>query len=82
MTVAWLSPQAPRHLSHCHRVQGRAAIAATVEEFLTAAKDCEADIEVIDIPLGHHGFETVDHTDQASRAVDRAVRSVLGHLRS
>jgi pimeloyl-ACP methyl ester carboxylesterase len=59
-----------------------AAIAATVEEFLTAAKDCEADIEVIDIPHGHHGFETVDHTDQARHAVDRAVRSVLGHLRS
>ncbi|MCX4821280.1 alpha/beta hydrolase [Streptomyces sp. NBC_01142] len=60
----------------------RAEIAATVEEFLTAAKDCGASIEVIDVPLGHHGFETIDHTEQARHAVDRAVRSVLGHLRS
>lgn len=53
----------------------------TVEEFLTAAKDCEANVEVIDVPLGHHGFETIDHTEEARDAVDRAVRSVLGHLR-
>jgi pimeloyl-ACP methyl ester carboxylesterase/acetyl esterase/lipase len=57
-------------------------IAVTVEEFLTAAEACEADVEVIDIPLGHHGFETIDHTEEARHAVDRAVRSVLGHLRS
>lgn len=60
----------------------RPEIAVTVEEFLTAAKDCEANVEVIDIPLGHHGFETIDHTEEARDAVDRAVRSVLGHLRS
>ncbi|GGR31801.1 alpha/beta fold hydrolase [Streptomyces netropsis] len=59
-----------------------AGIAMTVEEFLTAAKECEADVEVIDVPLGHHGFETVDHTEQAREAVERAVRSVLGHLRN
>ncbi|MEC4015374.1 alpha/beta hydrolase [Streptomyces sp. H27-D2] len=60
----------------------RAEIAVTVEEFLTAAKDCDANIEVVDVPLGHHGFETIDHTEQARHAVDHAVRSVLGHLRS
>jgi pimeloyl-ACP methyl ester carboxylesterase/dienelactone hydrolase len=60
----------------------RAEIAVTVEEFLTAAEDCKANIEVIDVPLGHHGFETIDHTEQARHAVDRAVRSVLGHLQS
>ncbi len=59
-----------------------AAIAATVEEFLTAAEESAANVEVIDIPLGHHGFETLDHTDQARHAVDRAVRSVLRHLES
>ncbi|MFD7478389.1 alpha/beta fold hydrolase [Streptomyces sp. NPDC059837] len=59
----------------------RAQIAVTVEEFLAAAKEYDADIEVIDVPLGHHGFETVDHTEQARLAVDHAVRSVLGHLR-
>ncbi|MFC5148199.1 alpha/beta hydrolase [Streptomyces aureoversilis] len=56
------------------------AIAATVGEFLSAAEDCKADVEVVDVPLGRHGFETVDHTEEARRAVDRAVRSVLGHL--
>ncbi|MBP2400866.1 alpha/beta hydrolase [Streptomyces syringium] len=59
-----------------------AAIARTVEEFLAAATECEADVEVIDVPLGHHGFETTDHTEQARQAVDRAARSVLGHLRN
>ncbi|MCX4458302.1 alpha/beta hydrolase [Streptomyces sp. NBC_01340] len=59
----------------------RAEIAVTVEEFLAAAEKCDADVEVIDVPLGHHGFETIDHTEQARDAVERAVRSVLEHLR-
>lgn len=57
-----------------------AEFAATVEEFLTAAADCAARVEVIDVPLGHHGFETLDHTEQSRRAVQHAMRSVLGHL--
>ncbi|MDH6123497.1 alpha/beta hydrolase [Kitasatospora sp. GP82] len=60
----------------------QAEIAATVEEFMTAANDCKANIEVVDVPLGHHGFDTIDHTEQARDAVERAVRSVLGHLNS
>lgn len=60
----------------------QAAIAATVEEFLSATENCEANVEVVDVPLGHHGFETIDQTEQARDAVARAVRSVLGHLRS
>ncbi|WRZ95368.1 alpha/beta hydrolase [Streptomyces sp. NBC_01007] len=59
----------------------RAEIAVTVEEFLAAAKECDADVEVVDVPLGRHGFETTDHTEQARRSVERAVRSVLGHLK-
>ncbi|MGK5733627.1 alpha/beta hydrolase [Streptomyces sp. URMC 124] len=59
-----------------------AAIAATVEEFLSAAENCGAGVEVVDVPLGHHGFETIDHTEEARDAVERAVRSVLGHLTS
>ncbi|GGT05038.1 esterase [Streptomyces kurssanovii] len=59
----------------------RPEIAATVEEFLTAAEDCEAAVEIVDVPQGHHGFETIDHTEEARDAVARAVRSVLGHLR-
>ncbi|MFJ8668777.1 alpha/beta fold hydrolase [Streptomyces sp. NPDC093600] len=58
----------------------RPEIAATVEEFLTAAAECDARVEVIDVPGAHHGFETIDHTDPARRAVDRAMTSVLGHL--
>ncbi|QLE75092.1 alpha/beta fold hydrolase [Streptomyces rectiverticillatus] len=57
-----------------------AAIAATVGEFLSTAEDCKADVEVVDVPLGHHGFETIDHTEEARGAVERAVRAVLGHL--
>ncbi|TQK42528.1 alpha/beta hydrolase family protein [Streptomyces sp. SLBN-118] len=60
----------------------RSEIAATVGEFLTAAGECKANVEVVDVPLGRHGFETIDHTEQARDAVARAVRSVLGHLRS
>lgn len=56
-------------------------IADTVEEFLSAAKECGADIEVIDVPDAHHGFETIDHTEQSRHAVEDAMRSVLTHLR-
>ncbi|GAA1233315.1 alpha/beta hydrolase [Kitasatospora nipponensis] len=54
----------------------------TVEKFLAAGKECGARVEVIDVPLGHHGFETIDHTEPAREAVRRAVASVLGHLGS
>ncbi|MFF0705519.1 alpha/beta hydrolase [Streptomyces tendae] len=54
-------------------------IAATVEEFLAAAKDCGADVEVIDVPNGHHGFETIDVTDESRTAVRHALRTVLDH---
>lgn len=55
-------------------------IAATIEEFLTAAKACDAEVEVIDVPHGHHGFEALDHTEESVQAVQRAMRSVLRHL--
>ncbi|MEU4083174.1 alpha/beta hydrolase [Streptomyces aureus] len=58
----------------------RAEIAATVEEFLAAAKECDASVEVIDLPEGRHGFETTDHSEAARRAVEEALRSVLRHL--
>ncbi|MFK8906665.1 alpha/beta fold hydrolase [Streptomyces sp. YS-3] len=57
-------------------------IAATVEQFLTAAEDCGADVEVIDVPNGHHGFETRLPGDEARAAVERAMRSVLARLRA
>ncbi|MFF0227309.1 alpha/beta hydrolase [Streptomyces sp. NPDC004629] len=55
-------------------------IAATVEEFLTAAGRCGADVEVVDVPHGRHGFETLDPTEEARAAVRRAMRSVLARL--
>ncbi|WP_159672977.1 alpha/beta hydrolase [Streptomyces mexicanus] len=55
-------------------------IAATVEEFLAAAKDCGARVEVVDVPHGHHGFETRDPTDASRAAVRQAMRSVLTPL--
>lgn len=57
-----------------------ADISATVEEFLAAADACGADIEVVDVPDGHHTFETVDPTDASRDAVHRAMRAVLHHL--
>ncbi|MFD3654516.1 alpha/beta fold hydrolase [Streptomyces sp. NPDC058620] len=59
----------------------RPEIMATVEEFLTAAKECGANVEVVDVPSGHHSFEALDHTEEAREAVEHAVRTVLGHLR-
>ncbi|WP_424889461.1 alpha/beta fold hydrolase [Streptomyces sp. XH2] len=55
-------------------------LAATVGEFLTAAEDCKAAVEVIEVPDARHGFETLDHGEQARDAVERAMRSVLEHL--
>ncbi|MFJ8982344.1 alpha/beta hydrolase [Streptomyces sp. NPDC102282] len=57
-----------------------ADISATVQEFLAAADACGADIEVVDVPDGHHTFETVDPTDASRDAVHRAMRAVLHHL--
>ncbi|MEU8134061.1 alpha/beta fold hydrolase [Streptodolium elevatio] len=56
------------------------AIAATVAEFVAAAESVGADLEVVDVPQAHHGFETIDHTDAARAAVWRSMGSVLGHL--
>ncbi|WDG33238.1 alpha/beta hydrolase [Streptomyces sp. CA-278952] len=58
-----------------------AEIAATVEEFLAEAARCGANVEVIDVPEGRHGFETLDPTDGAREAVHRAVGAVLARLK-
>ncbi|MEZ0161731.1 alpha/beta fold hydrolase [Streptomyces griseorubens] len=56
------------------------AIAATVEGFLASAEECGADVDVVDVPHGHHAFETVDPTDESRDAIRRAMRAVLGRL--
>ncbi|BCL32613.1 alpha/beta hydrolase [Streptomyces aurantiacus] len=55
-------------------------IAATVAEFVTAAEETKAPVEIIDVPHGRHGFETHEPTDESREAVALAVRTVLSHL--
>ncbi|MEU5919476.1 dienelactone hydrolase family protein [Streptomyces sp. NPDC047141] len=57
------------------------AFTATVEAFLTAAKERGADVEVVDAPHAHHGFELVDRTDESREVVERSMRAVLARLR-
>ncbi|MFJ3580430.1 alpha/beta fold hydrolase [Streptomyces rubiginosohelvolus] len=58
-----------------------AEIAATVEEFVAEAARCGTDLEIIDVPEGRHGFETLDPADGAREAVHRAVGAVLARLK-
>jgi acetyl esterase/lipase len=55
-------------------------IAATVTEFVAAASKHGTRLELIDVPNGHHGFDTLDHTDESRRAVEQALDTVLRHL--
>ncbi|MER6010550.1 alpha/beta fold hydrolase [Streptomyces bluensis] len=57
-----------------------AEIAATVEDFLAAAKECGTGVEVIDVPDARHGFESIGHTEQSRHAVAQAMGAVLAHL--
>jgi dienelactone hydrolase len=58
----------------------RPAFAAAVTAFVDAASDCGARLEIIDVPNGQHGFDTLDHTAESRDAVSRALDSVLGFL--
>ncbi|MET8165889.1 dienelactone hydrolase family protein [Streptomyces sp. NPDC005329] len=55
-------------------------IAASVEAFVTAAKDCGAQLELVDLPNSHHGFETADPPEEVRPALRHAMRSVVAHL--
>ncbi|MFD8232862.1 alpha/beta hydrolase [Streptomyces sp. NPDC059696] len=55
-------------------------IASTVETFVTAAGDCAARLELVDVPDGRHAFETVDPPEETLPAMRRAMRSVITHL--
>jgi acetyl esterase/lipase len=50
-------------------------IASTVEEFIAAAAG--ANLEVVDVPDGHHSFDIVDHTEQSRAAVEQALSRVI-----
>lgn len=55
-------------------------ITATVKAFVTAAEDCGAHLELVDVPNGHHGFETVDAPEEIRAALRHAMGSVVVHL--
>ncbi|MFF9194016.1 alpha/beta fold hydrolase [Streptomyces sp. NPDC014779] len=52
----------------------------TVDAFLAAAGRAGAPVELIDVPLGHHGFEAIDDLPGTRAAVLRAAGSVVRHL--
>ncbi|MFJ9041167.1 alpha/beta fold hydrolase [Streptomyces sp. NPDC102406] len=58
------------------------AVAATVAEFVAAAEASGTPLELLDVPDGHHGFEGLDHTDDARNAVREAMRRVVERLGS
>ncbi|MEY9843685.1 acetyl esterase/lipase [Streptacidiphilus sp. BW17] len=55
-------------------------IAATVADFLTAAKDAGVAVDIVDVPNGHHAFEHADQTDESRAAVLDGMRAVLAYL--
>ncbi|AIS02203.1 alpha/beta hydrolase [Streptomyces glaucescens] len=55
-------------------------IAATVEAFVAAAGDAPVRLELVDLPNGHHGFETVDPPEETRPVLRQAMRAVIGHL--
>ncbi|MEU1535340.1 alpha/beta hydrolase [Streptomyces fagopyri] len=57
-------------------------VAATVAAFVTAAEDCGANLKLVDIPNGHHNFETLDATEETRLALRHAMRAVVTRLTS
>lgn len=55
-------------------------IATTVAAFVAAASACGADLRIIDVPDGHHGFDYLDHTPQSRTAVEQVLTAVLTTL--
>jgi dienelactone hydrolase len=58
----------------------RPDLAAAVERFVAAAESSGANLEIIDVPHGHHGFDCVDHTDESRAAVRQALDRVTAYL--
>jgi acetyl esterase/lipase len=58
----------------------RAGIASTVEDFIAAARERGAILEVVDVPNGRHAFDMLDDTDESREAITRAVDAVLAAL--
>jgi dienelactone hydrolase len=58
----------------------RPDLAAAVEQFVGAAASSGANLEIIEVPHGRHGFDFLDHTDESRAAVRRALDRVTAHL--
>lgn len=58
----------------------REDLAAAVEKFLAAAAEGSTEVEVIDVPDGHHGFDLRDYTEDSRRAVRAALDWVVARL--
>lgn len=57
------------------------AVWATVAEFLAAAGEAGRSVEVIEVPAGRHGFDSLDHDHDSRRAVCAALDWVSGTIR-
>lgn len=55
-------------------------VAPTQPPFIEAARAARAELKVIEVPDGRHGFDVLDHTDQSRRAVIAALSAVTGSL--
>jgi acetyl esterase/lipase len=58
----------------------RAPITETVDAFVKAARRSHVQLQIIDVPNGHHGFDVRDHTDESRRAVTMAFDAILARL--
>ncbi|WP_104817061.1 alpha/beta hydrolase [Kitasatospora sp. MMS16-BH015] len=56
-------------------------LAGTVDKFRAAAAENGSRVELVEVPGGHHGFETLDGPELVRWAVDTSVQAVLRHLR-
>jgi hypothetical protein len=58
----------------------RPELAEAVEEFVTAAGKAHANLEIVDVQGGHHGFDIIDRTDESRAAEREGLDLVVTHL--
>lgn len=56
-------------------------VAKTVEEFVVKAHKEEANLTIIDVPNGQHGYDFLDYTQESREAVRNGMRNVLQYLK-
>jgi acetyl esterase/lipase len=58
----------------------RPDFAAGVEAFIAEARAKHANLEIIDVPNGHHGFDGLDYTQESRDAVSKAMSLVVERM--